>query len=81
MPMTKEQIIEEAKRLDWEDREAIMEELMLSRSPEECAAIDAAWCAEAKRREEAVKRGEMQTIEGEEAMRRAYDAVLRTRKA
>jgi hypothetical protein len=81
MPMTKQQIIEEAKRLAWEDREAIMEELMLSRSPEESAEIDAAWCEEARRRQEAVKRGEMQTIDGEEAMRRAHDAVRQMRKA
>ncbi len=75
VPMTKEQIISEAKKLAWEDRAEIVEELMLSRSPEECAAIDAAWCAEAKRREEAVKRGELETVDGEEAMRRSYEAI------
>jgi Putative addiction module component len=81
MPMTKEQIILEAKKLSWRERGAIVEELMLSQSPEERAAIDAAWCAEAKRREEAVKRGELETIDGEEAMRLAYEAIRQKRTA
>jgi hypothetical protein len=57
--MTKEQIIEEAKKLPWQEREEIMEELLRSQ-PLEAAAdeIDAAWCAEARRRDEAVKRGQ-----------------------
>jgi hypothetical protein len=80
MPMTKEQIIEEAKRLDWEDREAILEELMLSRTPDECAAIDAEWCAEARRRQEAVGRGELKTIPGEEAMKQAHEAIRQMRQ-
>ena len=79
--MTKDQIIEEAKKLTWQEREAIVEELMLSQSPKERAAIDAAWCAEAKRREEAVKRGELETIDGEEAMRLAYESIRQKRTA
>jgi hypothetical protein len=81
MPMTKEQIISEAKKLAWEDRAEIVEELMLSQSPEDSAAIDAAWCAEAKRRQEAVERGELEAVDGDEAMRRAYEAIRQKRTA
>ena len=79
--MTKDQIIAEAKKLAWQDRADIVEELILSQSSEEGAAIDAAWCAEAKRREEAVKRGELETVEGDEAMRRAYESIRQKRTA
>jgi hypothetical protein len=79
--MTKAQIIAEAKKLPWPDRADIVDELISSQSPEELAAIDAAWCAEAKRRAEAVERGELETVDGEEAMRLAYEAVRHKRTA
>jgi putative addiction module component (TIGR02574 family) len=78
--MTKDEIIAEAKKLCWEDRADIVDELILSQSPEERAAVDAAWAAELRRRMEALHRGEVETIDGEEAMKSAYEALGYKRK-
>jgi putative addiction module component (TIGR02574 family) len=78
--MTKEQIIAEAKKLDWEDREAIVEQLVLARSSRETAEIDAAWAAEAKRRIEAVERGELKTVPGEQVLKEAYELLHQLRQ-
>ncbi len=61
MPMTKEQILAEAMALDPREREALADELLLSLTDGDHAAIDAAWLAEVRRREEAFVRGETST--------------------
>jgi Putative addiction module component len=55
MSLTKEQIKTAALQLNPTDREALAEELLLSLSDGERDAIDAAWLAEAKRRDEIFK--------------------------
>ena len=76
MPMTKEQILAEAKALNPEEREALVEELWLTLD-EERTAIEAAWVAECKRRIEAVDRGEMPTIPGDQVMRELFERLNR----
>ena len=76
MPMTKEQILNEAQRLSRADREALAEELIMGVvDDQEQSAIDAAWAAEAKRRAEAVADGKIQTIPGDQAMKEAFESV------
>jgi putative addiction module component (TIGR02574 family) len=80
MPMTKEQILAEAKSLSPTDREALAEELWLTLTTDDQSAIDAAWLEECHRRIAAVDRGEVTTIPAEEAMREAREAVRRSRQ-
>ena len=61
MPMTREQILTHAMTLGAAEREALAEELLQSISDGDRDAIDAAWLAEARSREEAFARGEMST--------------------
>ena len=70
----------EAKQLSAADREAVAEELLVSITDEDQATIDAAWAAEAQRRAEAVARGEMKTIPGDQAMREAYESLRQVRR-
>jgi putative addiction module component (TIGR02574 family) len=79
--MTKEEILDEAQRLSRADREAIAEELMMGIvDDQEQTAIDAAWAAEAKRRADAVARGELRTIPGDQAMKEAFESLRQTRQ-
>lgn len=68
--MTKEQIYEQAMSLRPTEREALAEQLLLSVTDDDQAAIDAAWLAEARRREEAFSRGEMTTSSVDEVIGR-----------
>jgi hypothetical protein len=54
MSMTREQILAEAMALEPGDRETLAEQILLSLGPDEQAAIEAAWLAEARRREATV---------------------------
>ncbi len=58
MSLTKEQIKSAALELAPAEREALAEELLLSVTELERDAVDAAWLAEAKRRDAAFRRGE-----------------------
>jgi len=53
MTLNKEQVMTEAMKLDPLERESLAEELLLSVHESDRAEIDAAWLAEAKRREAA----------------------------
>jgi hypothetical protein len=57
MSLNKSQIKAAALELDPAEREALAEELLLSLSDEESQAIDAAWLAEARRRDAAFAAG------------------------
>jgi hypothetical protein len=59
MSLTKEQIKTAALELGPAEREALAEELLLSVTEAEREAVDAAWLAEAKRRDAAYIRGEV----------------------
>jgi hypothetical protein len=59
MSLTKEQIKSAALELAPAEREALAEELLLSVTESEREAVEAAWLAEAKRRDAAFLRGEV----------------------
>lgn len=58
MSMTKDQLLAEAMSLAADDRESLAQQLLLSLTGEEQAALDAAWLAEVRRRDDAFARGE-----------------------
>jgi putative addiction module component (TIGR02574 family) len=58
MTLNKEQVMTEAMKLDPLERESLAEELLLSVHESDRAEIDAAWLAEAKRREAAFEAGQ-----------------------
>jgi putative addiction module component (TIGR02574 family) len=74
MPMTKEQIFTEAMALDPKEREALAERLLLTLNGDR-AAIEAAWVEECKLRVEAVDRGELPVVPGEQVMRQLRDRL------
>lgn len=74
MPMTKEQILTEAMALDPKEREALAEQLLLTVDGDR-AAIEAAWVEECKLRMEAVDRGELPVVPGDQAMRELRDRL------
>ena len=57
--MTRQQIKTAAMELDPAERDALAEELLLSIGDAEREAVEAAWLAEARRRDAAFARGEM----------------------
>jgi putative addiction module component (TIGR02574 family) len=69
MPLTREQILEETKSWPPKDREALIDDLRQvvddDLTPEQSAEI--------RRRIDAVDRGEMTTIPGEQVMRELHD--------
>lgn len=68
MPMTIDQIAEEALALSSEERALLADRLVGSLDTEEQGRIDRLWIDEAKRRRDEVRRGEVKTIPGEEAL-------------
>lgn len=77
MAMTKEQVRAEAMALDPQDREVLAEELLLSLSETDREQIDAAWLAEARRRERAFARGEMSTSPVDDVIARVQSKARR----
>ncbi len=78
MPLTKDQIRNAALELDPIEREALAEELLLSISGGEREAIDAAWLAEARRRDAAYQRGETQAKDVDEVITRLKSSGARS---
>jgi putative addiction module component (TIGR02574 family) len=70
MPMTKEQILAEAMKLDPEDRVAVAEQLWLTLENEPDRELDAAWGEEAERRMAAYERGEVEAKPVDEVIER-----------
>jgi len=70
MPMTKEQILAEAMKLDPQDRVAVAEQLWLTLDHESDREIDAAWAEEADRRMASYERGEVQAKPVDEVIER-----------
>ena len=68
--MTKQEILSQALTLEWEDRESLAEELLLSLPPAEREAIDAAWAQEVERRIDRFEKGESVAVPAEEMFRR-----------
>ncbi len=64
--MTRSQVMEEALKLDPEDRIEVAQQLLASLDHLSEAQIEALWLAEAERRDEALDRGELKSIPAEE---------------
>jgi putative addiction module component (TIGR02574 family) len=77
MPMTIDQIAEEALALSKEERALLADRLVGSLDTEEQERIDGLWSIEAKRRLDQIRRGEVQTIPLEEALARVRRSVGR----
>jgi putative addiction module component (TIGR02574 family) len=70
MILTKEQIKTAAMHLDPGDREALAEDLLLSIDDTDREAVDAAWLAEARRRDAAFRAGAVTARPVEEVIAR-----------
>jgi len=68
MPMTLDQIAEEALALPSEARALLADRLVESLDAAEANRIDRLWATEARRRRDEVRQGLVQTIPGDEAL-------------
>jgi len=71
MPMTVDQIAEEAMRLPSESRAQLADRLVESLDATELNRIDQLWGAEARHRLDEILKGQVETIPGDEALARA----------
>ena len=77
MPMTIEQIAEEALALPSEQRALLADRLVESLDASEVSRLDDLWATEAKRRRDEVRQGRVQTIPGDEALARVRRSLGR----
>jgi putative addiction module component (TIGR02574 family) len=77
MGTTVEQLAEQAMTLPTESRARLADLLVESLDADELGQIDQMWAAEAKRRRDEVRAGQVKTIPGEDALRKVRDAVKR----
>ena len=77
MPMTIDQLAEEALALPSEQRALLADRLVESLDAAEANRIDGAWAMEAKRRRDEVRDGSVQTIPGDEGLARVRRSLGR----
>ncbi|MGI8604933.1 MAG: addiction module protein [Verrucomicrobiales bacterium] len=77
MPMTIEQLAEEALALPSEQRALLADRLVESLDAGEANRLDRLWTAEAKRRRDEVRQELVQTIPGDEALARVRRSLGR----
>ncbi|MGD0947377.1 MAG: addiction module protein [Candidatus Binatia bacterium] len=77
MTTTVEQLAEQALSLPMESRARLADLLVESLDADELGRIDRLWTAEAVRRRDEVRAGRVQTVPGDEALRRVRDAARR----
>ena len=77
MPMTVEQLVENALALPPEARALLADRLVESLDPAEESRIHALWAVEAQRRLEDVRSGRVKTVPGEKALARVRRSVER----
>jgi putative addiction module component (TIGR02574 family) len=77
MPMTIEQLAEEALALPSESRALLADRIVESLDVRELSDLDKLWAAEAKRRRDEVREGRVETIPGDEAFLKVRRAVGR----
>ncbi len=75
MATTWEQLAAEAMSLPSESRARLADRLVESLDVDELGPIDQLWAAEAKRRRDEVRAGGVQTVNGEEALRKVRDSL------
>ena len=61
-------VLAEAMKLPEDERTELAEQLLCSVSPEREAELDRAWAEEAKRRMDAVRRGDDDLVDGDEVL-------------
>lgn len=81
MGTTVEQLAKQAMSLPTESRARLADLLVESLDAEELGRIDQMWIAEAKRRRDEVRAGRVETIPGEEALRKVRNALKSECKA
>jgi hypothetical protein len=72
-----EQLVEQAMVLPNEARARLADLLVESLDAGDLGPIDKIWAAEAKRRRDEVRSGQVETIPGEDALRKVRDSVPR----
>lgn len=77
MPMTIEQLAEEALALPSESRALLADRIVESLDAGELSDLDELWAAEAKRRRDEVREGRVKTIPGDEAFLKVRSVVGR----
>jgi len=77
MGTTEEQLAEQAMNLPSESRARLADLLVESLDANELGHIDRLWVAEAKRRRDEVRNGGVETVPGEEALRKVRDVLPR----
>jgi hypothetical protein len=77
MANTLEELAEEALGLPAESRARLADLLVESLDAGDLGHIDRMWADEAKRRRDEVRNGRVETIPGDEALRRVRDAIRR----
>ena len=77
MPMTVDQLAQEALALSTESRALLADKLVESLDTEELGQIDLLWASEAKRRRDDVRGGRVQTVPGDEALARVRRSLGR----
>jgi hypothetical protein len=70
-----EQLAEQAMALPSESRAKLADRLVESLDVAELGAIDNLWVAEAIRRRDEVRSGSVETIDGEDALRKVRDSL------
>ena len=75
MSTTVEKLVEQAMALPSESRARLADLLVDSLNGEELGEIDRLWAAEAKRRRDEVRSGQVETIPGEEALRKVRESL------
>ena len=77
MATSVEQLAEQAMALPGESRARLADLLVESLDAGALTDIDRLWLSEAKRRRDEVRSGKVETIPGDEALRRVRDALRR----
>ncbi len=77
MATTVEQLAKQAMDLPAESRARLADLLVESLDAEELGQIDRLWIEEARRRRDEVRSGHVETIPGEEGLRKVRDALRR----
>jgi hypothetical protein len=77
MSTTVEKIVEQAMSLPGESRAEVADLLVQSLETAELGQIDRLWIAEATRRRDEVRSGEVETVPGEQALRRVRYSISR----
>jgi putative addiction module component (TIGR02574 family) len=77
MPLTPEELAEQAMDLPPESRARLADLLVESLDAAEIGPIDRAWAAEARKRRDEVRSGSIKAIPAEDAFKKARDSLKR----